>query len=77
MEFRIKLASDAPDVALIADALQQIDPAALVDRDPGDGTLRATVWMQADELRAALVAAGFPPEVIEQQASNCCGDCSG
>ncbi len=64
-------------MAVISDALQQVDPAAFIDRDPGDGSLRATVWMDADEIRSALTRAGYPPSAVEQQASNCCGECSG
>lgn len=78
MEFHIRLATDAPDLAVIADALQQADPAAIVDRDPADASLlRATVWMDGEEIRLALTQAGYPPRSIEQQASNCCGECSG
>lgn len=77
MEFRIRLAVDAPDMAVISDALQQADPAAIVDRDPADGSLRATVWMDGEELKLVLTQAGYPPRSIEQQASNCCGECSG
>lgn len=77
MEFRIRLATEASDLAAINDALQQSDPAAIVDRDPADGSLRATVWMSTDELRQVLTQAGYPPREVEQQASNCCGECSG
>jgi len=77
MEFRIRLATVAPDMAAISDALQQADPAAVVDRDPADGSLRATVWMDGEELRLILTQAGYPPQSVEQQASNCCGECSG
>ncbi|MCC7097055.1 MAG: hypothetical protein IT472_07745 [Thermomonas sp.] len=77
MEYRIRLATDVPDLAVITDALQQADPAAIVDRDPRDGSLRATVWMDGEELRLALAQVGYPPIVVEQQASNCCGECSG
>lgn len=77
MEFRIRLQSDTPDMALINDALQDVDPAAIIDRDPTDGVLRATVWMSGNELTTILTDAGFPPQSVEQLASNCCGDCSG
>jgi len=77
MEFRIRLATEAADLAAISDALQQADPAAIVDRDPADGSLRATVWMDAEELRQVLTQAGYLPRDVEQQASNCCGECSG
>lgn len=77
MEFRIKLAADTPDMVVIDDALRQVDPAAIVDRDPVDGALRATVWMSMLELTGVLTGAGYPPREVEQLASNCCGDCSG
>ena len=76
VEFRIRLAGTA-DLAVITEALQRVDPAAVVDRDPWDGRLRATVWMDANELEVTLTRAGFPPLDVEQQPSNCCGDCSG
>ncbi len=77
MEFRIRLADQTPDMAVISDALQNVDPSAFVDRDPADGSLRATVWMDGEELKSALTQAGYPPYAVEQQASNCCGECSG
>lgn len=77
MEFRIRLAAETPDMAVIDDALRQADPAALVDRDPVSGALRATVWLRGDELADVLAQAGYPPAEIEQLASLCCGDCSG
>lgn len=77
MEFRIRLAADAPDMAAIDDALHEVDPAALIDRDPADGALRATVWMRGEELTEVLTLAGYPPTEVEQLASLCCGDCSG
>ncbi|MBV2208157.1 MAG: hypothetical protein KUL77_01150 [Thermomonas sp.] len=77
MEFRIKLATDTPDMAVVTDALQDADPAAFVDLDQHDGSLRATVWMSALELTGVLTAAGYPPKDVEQLASNCCGECSG
>ena len=77
MEFRVRLAADAPDMAVIDDALREVDPAAIVDRDPADGVLRATVWMSGDLLASVLAQAGYPPAEVEQLASLCCGDCSG
>ena len=67
-----------PVIAAAAEIVQQADPAAIVDRDPADASLlRATVWMDGEEIRLALTQAGYPPRSIEQQASNCCGECSG
>ena len=77
MEFRIRLATAAPDMAVIDDALHAVDPAAIVDRDPADGALRATVWVGVEELVAVLTQAGYPPGEVQQLASVCCGDCSG
>ena len=77
MEFRIRLAADAPDMVAIDEALRGIDPAAIVDRDPADGALRATVWMSGGELATVLTQAGYPPSEVQQLASVCCGDCSG
>ena len=40
MEYRVTLATAAPNLAVIDDAIRDADPAALVDQDPADGTLR-------------------------------------
>lgn len=77
IEFRIRLAADAPDMVAIDDALRRADPAAIVDLDPAGGALRATVWMSGDELASVLAQAGYPPSEVQQLASVCCGDCSG
>lgn len=77
VEFRIRLAADAPDMVAIDDALRRADPAAIVDLDPAGGALRATVWMSGDELASVLAQAGYPPSEVQQLASVCCGDCSG
>lgn len=77
MEFRIRLASETPDMTAIDEALRQVDPAAIIDRDPAGGALRATVWVGAAELAAVLAQAGYPPSEMQQLASVCCGDCSG
>lgn len=78
MNFRIKLAGDdTPELSRIDALLWQADPAALVDRDAGDGSLRVTAWIPADQLADMLVQAGFPPSEVSQLPSICCGDCSG
>lgn len=77
MEFRVKMV--APDVGAIEEAVQAADPAALVDVDPVDQTLRVTAWVDADDLVALLTQAGHPVTLqqVHQVPSICCGGCSG
>lgn len=77
MEFRVKLV--APDLGVIEEAVRAADPAALVDVDPVDRTLRVTAWVDADDLAALLTQAGYPVTLqhIHQVPSICCGGCSG
>ncbi|HOV97218.1 MAG TPA: hypothetical protein PK789_10730 [Thermomonas sp.] len=77
MEYRVTLATAAPNLAVIDDAIRDADPAALVDQDPADGTLRVTAWINAEELAAVLAQAGIAATRVELQPSVCCGDCSG
>lgn len=79
MEFRVKLATPSPDVDAIDKALRAADPAAIVDLDPADRTLRVTAWMQAGELALLLTRAGYPvsPHDVRPKPSVCCGGCSG
>lgn len=77
MEYRVKLAAAVTALAAVENAIQNVDPAAFVDQDPADGTLRVTAWLNAGDLAHVLLQAGFPATAVELQPSVCCGDCSG
>ncbi|MEO5835489.1 MAG: hypothetical protein ABIQ20_02205 [Thermomonas sp.] len=66
-------------MAAIADAIQSIDPAALVDIDPATGALRVNASMSADDLTTALGRTGQASDglLVMQLPSNCCGGCGG
>ena len=79
MEFRVKLPTPLPDVGYIDELVRGVDPAAIVDVDPTDRSLRVTAWLAQEELVRLLVRAGYPIGANEVQAlpSVCCGGCGG
>lgn len=79
MEYTIQLSRAPVDVDRVRDALQDIDPAAIVDLDPRGQGLRVSANMLDRELHAAFERAGHPPDSIEvtRLPSVCCGSCSG
>ncbi|MDE2408019.1 MAG: hypothetical protein KGL91_09180 [Xanthomonadaceae bacterium] len=77
MEYRVRLQAPALALEPVEAAIQNMDPAAFVDRDPADGELRVTAWLKEAELATVLAEAGFPASSIVLQPSVCCGDCSG
>ena len=79
MEFHVDLAGVAADPGLIEEALQAVDPAAIVDIDPSTAILRVATLVDARELVAAIAQAGYhvDPAQVRQLPSICCGGCSG
>ncbi len=79
MEFHINMAGSLPDVHAIGVAIRDIDPAAVIDLNPGSGLLRVAAAMGAEELVSLVNAAGYSlrPEQVSQLPSICCGGCSG
>lgn len=79
MEFHIKTRGAQPDLDAINDALLAVDPAAVADIDPADGTLRVAVELGSPELLALLTRVGYPVtwRQLEQVPSVCCGACGG
>ena len=78
MEFHVRSARPLPPLAVIEDALQQLDPAAVVDLDPTQG-LRVNAALGEQELVALLNRLGgeVRPDEAVRQPSVCCGGCSG
>ena len=79
MEFHIPLASGMPDVELIREAIETVDPSALVDIDPAGPTLRVSAALDACELTSLISGTGHAVslEQITQLPSTCCGGCGG
>lgn len=78
MQYRIPLAT-ACNVDAVGDALQDADPAALVDIDAHDGALRLSTSLDPAELVPLLDAAGIRVTATQvvRLPSECCGGCGG
>ncbi|MEN1926818.1 hypothetical protein WCE55_10205 [Luteimonas sp. MJ293] len=79
MEFHITRDPDMPEVGVIEAALQDLDPAAMVDVDAGGEVIRLATWIEAGQLVEVLNRAGWEvrPGRVVQQPSVCCGGCGG
>lgn len=79
MEFHVQVTGVAPDMEKILDAIQQLDPSAMMDFDDAGQILRVAAAVDLPELLALLGNAGYPvpPEHVRQLPSICCGGCSG
>ncbi len=79
MEFHVQVTGAAPDVEKILDAIQQVDPSAVMDIDDAGRLLRVAAAVDLPELLAVLEHAGYPvpPDDVRQLPSICCGGCSG
>jgi len=79
MEFHIKFAGTAPNAGVIENLIRAVDPAALVDIEPGADTLRIAATVDAAELAALVSQSGHvvAPSQVTRIASICCGGCSG
>lgn len=79
MQFHIALAGPAPDLERFRGAMAQLDPAALVDRDPLGQHLRVSASLSSCELQDAARSVGWDlaDSQIVPQASTCCGGCGG
>ena len=79
MEYHIDVSRVRVDTRQIAEALQSIDPAALVDLVGDTGTLRISTALSASELLASLAGAGLvlSRDRVQQLPSYCCGGCGG
>lgn len=79
MQFNIFLQVPHIDIAAIETALQDLDPAGLLDLDQDGKTLRVSTSVTQNELATVLGKAGYstPLDQIEQVPSVCCGGCGG
>lgn len=79
MKFNIKTNGRAIDVFVIEQALIQIDPAAIIDIDRTNASLRVSTCLDDTELSNLITEVGFPISRSDVQGvpSECCGGCSG
>lgn len=79
MEFHVQVTGIAPDMEKVLDAIQQVDPSAVMDFDDADQVLRVAAAVELPELLVLLEHTGYPvpPEHVRQLPSICCGGCSG
>lgn len=79
MEFHIKTLGLNPDLAAINAALAAVDPLAMADIDPADGTLRVAAELGSPEVLELLTRAGYPVtwRQLEAMPAVCCGACGG
>lgn len=79
MEFHIKLDAASADVDTVRDALQAVDPAAVVDIDSSGQLLRVAAAVDSAELLSVIRQAGYAVDAdrVTQVPSVCCGGCGG
>lgn len=79
MEFRIRTNGVNPNLTTINAALAALDPLAMADMDPADGTLRVAAELGSAEVLALLTQAGYPVtwRQLAEVPSVCCGACGG
>ncbi|MFA5684725.1 MAG: hypothetical protein WCZ65_11825 [Lysobacteraceae bacterium] len=79
MQFNVRLDARGVDVDAIERRLQDLDPSAFVDIEPGGNRLRVSGVVSEDELLSVMGAAGYPlaADRIEPIPSLCCGGCGG
>lgn len=75
MQYRIEGSAVQADLAVLRRGLDEADPAALLDVDPGNGQMRISTLMDAAELLALLKGSGAAVHAddLQQVPSQCCG----
>ena len=79
MKFIIRTNGMTIDFPLIEQALFDADPAAIIDIDKTDLSLRVSSCLNDTELLALMTSSGFPVPAknVEGVPSECCGGCGG
>lgn len=79
MEYRIDFTGPTPDPLAIENLLRDLDPAALVDRDPLGFALRVATQLCGSEVAELLgqVVPTLSGHRLTALPSVCCGGCSG
>jgi hypothetical protein len=70
-------AGASPDLAAIGQAIAALDPAVLLDLDPGARTVRISTLATQRELLDCLRQAGIAADQLVRLPSECCGGCGG
>lgn len=79
MEFSLRIAGPAPDLAAVAHELGAVDPSVLIDLAASGQAVRISTMATEQELLDCLRAAGVNATVddIARLPSVCCGGCGG
>ena len=79
MQYRIRHQGPNPDLATLAGAIADLDPAAMLDFARDAQWLRVASILDEAELAATLTRAGYPVRAddVLRQPSECCGGCGG
>ncbi len=79
MQYTIATSTVQPDLDALQRAIDDVDPAAIVDIDSAGANVRISTVIGSAELLALLSGAGYPlsADALEQVPSQCCGGCSG
>lgn len=79
MKFTIQTNGLAMDVSAIERALTEMDPAAMIDLDKANSSLRISSCLDDTELMTLMKDAGFPVASSDVRGvpSECCGGCGG
>ncbi|HNV84991.1 MAG TPA: hypothetical protein PLF92_12390 [Arenimonas sp.] len=79
MKFIVRTNGITIDFSRIEQVLLQADPAAMIDVDTADSSLRVSTSFNAMGFMDVMANAGFPIPLknLESLPSDCCGGCSG
>ena len=79
MQYTMETSAAQADLSALRRRLDEADPAAMLDMDPGNGHVRISTLIGAVELLALINGAGYPLRADEllQVPSQCCGGCGG
>ncbi|GAB2521201.1 hypothetical protein [Lysobacter humi (ex Lee et al. 2017)] len=79
MRFTVPHLPNAPDLRRVEAALIDLDPAAVVDFDALDSSLRLSTLLEPLQVAEALGRAGLAitPGDVRRVPSECCGGCGG
>ena len=79
MQYTIGSSAPPADLAALRRGLDEVDPAAMVDIDPGTGQVRISTLIGAAELLAVVKGTGYAigADELQQLPSQCCGGCGG
>ena len=77
MQYCIEHDVTALQFLALGEALAELDPAALVDRQAGDGAVRISTFASTEEVIDACLRAQIDGAGVRRLPSECCGGCGG